>query len=438
MAEARGTGASARAAAAALVSGVVSGRSLSDLLAARLPRIPDDKRPLVQELCFGVLRWYPRLRILLDGLLERPLKDRDADLTALLHIGLYQLLYMDLPGHAAVVETVEAARHMGKPWASGLVNGVLRRFLREREARVARSYARPDGRYSSPGWLVERLRSAWPDDWESILDASTERPPMTLRVNPRKLAREDYLRRLDEAGLAAVAVPFTEAGVQLEFPVPVTRLPGFAEGLASVQDAGAQLAAPLLDSRPGDWVLDACAAPGGKTCHILERQPDLAGLVAVDLDARRLARVQENLDRLGLQAELAVADAADPGGAWGGRVYDRILLDAPCSATGVIRRHPDIRVLRRAEDVPALATRQAGMLAALWPLLRRGGMLLYATCSLMPNENESQVLRFIGVVADARERPIRADWGRARVVGRQTLPGEGGADGFYYACLEKV
>jgi 16S rRNA (cytosine967-C5)-methyltransferase len=438
LADSRRVGQGARATAAVVVRGVACGRSLSDMLSEQLGRLSPDQRPLAQELSFGALRWYTRLQVLLAGLLERPLKARNGDLQALLLIGLYQLQYTSIPAHAAVAETVEAVRCLGKAWACSLVNGVLRRFLRERPAWQARADACPEGLYSTPSWLMERLRQAWPGRWEAILAASNDRPPMTLRVNRLKVDQEDYVRQLRDAGLAARALSDSETGVQLESAVPVDRLPGFAEGLASVQDAGAQLAAGLLDARPGQWVLDACAAPGGKTCHILELQPDLAGLAAVDLDTGRLQQVRENLDRLGLSADLSVGDAAEPSGPWGARIYDRILLDAPCTATGVIRRHPDIRVLRRDEDVPALAARQSRMLAALWPLLRQGGILLYATCSLMPEENERQVQRFLSLATDARERPIRADWGHARAVGRQTLPGERGMDGFYYACIEKV
>ncbi len=431
-------GGRARAAAARVMRDLIAGRSLSDALPAHLADFPEAERPLVQELCFGVARWYPRLELILAGLLDRPLKARDADLRGLLLVGLYQLLYMRVPPHAAVAETVEASRHLGKPWAAGLINAVLRELLRERAAHSARAEACPEGRFAHPAWLVERLRRAWPERWEAILEACNQRPPMTLRVNRLRTSRDDYRAMLAREGIGARVLAACSAALELEGAVPVHRLPGFAAGLVSVQDAGAQLAAGLLDVRPGQRVLDACSAPGGKACHILESEPALGALIAVDIDEARLGRVRENLGRLGLAARLHVGDAAEPAGAWAQASFDRVLLDVPCSATGVMRRHPDIKLLRRDSDIARLARTQARMLAAVWPLLERGGMLLYATCSLMAEENEQQAGRFLSGMPDARERPIHAPWGQARSVGRQTLPGEEGMDGFYYACLEKV
>ncbi len=433
-----GPGARARAIAAGIVRDIGVGRSLSEALPAGLGLVLEADRPLVQELCFGVARWYPRLGAILDGLLARPLKARDADLRALLLVGLYQLIYTRIVPHAAVAETVDAARDLGKPWASGLINGVLRTFLREREAQVARADRGLDGRFAHPLWLVERIRQAWPGRWESVLSACNERPPMTLRVNQLRVSRDEYRCELERLGLKSRLPQASPVALELQEAVPVQRLPGFQDGVVSVQDAGAQLAAALLDLRPGQRVLDVCAAPGGKTGHILETEPALQEVVAVDIDGPRLARVRENLDRLGLSAVLYLGDAARPAGSWARPGYDRILLDAPCSATGVMRRHPDIKLLRRSADIAALAATQARMLAAVWSLLEPGGILLYATCSLIPEENEQQVDRFLRATADAREMPIQAPWGQVRTVGRQTLPGDDGMDGFYYACLQKV
>jgi 16S rRNA (cytosine967-C5)-methyltransferase len=417
---------------------VFQGRSLSDLLSTQLESVPPDLRPLIQELCFGALRWHPRLDALAAQLLERPLKSKDGDVHALILLGFYQLLSMRVAPHAAVTETVEAARQLGKPWAAGLVNGVLRRFQREQELLLERVEQEPVSRYACPAWLLEALREAWPDHWQAILEAANQRPPMSLRVNLLQGGRDQYLACLAAEDIAAHPLPEPASAVVLEQPRDVLSLPGFVDGRVSVQDGGAQLAAGLLDLRPGQGVLDACAAPGGKSCHILEMEPNIASLTAVDVDGQRLQRVEQNLQRLGLKAELATGDAANPAGAWAARRYDRILLDVPCSATGVIRRHPDIKLLRRLEDIPVLVELQARILDAIWPLLAQGGMLLYATCSLLPQENERQVGEFLGRQGDARERLIDAAWGHPRPVGRQTLPGEQSMDGFYYACLEKV
>jgi 16S rRNA (cytosine967-C5)-methyltransferase len=355
----------------------------------------------------------------------------------LLLVGLYQLAEMRVAAYAAVDETVAAARVLGKDWAAGLVNGVLRAFLRERAALELAAAADPAAAHAHPSWLVARLQAAWPDDWPALLHAGNGRPPMTLRVNRLRVSVAAYLGTLAAAGLAAVPAELVPSAVVLAQPVDVGRLPGFGAGAVSVQDAGAQLAAPLLDPQPGQAVLDACAAPGGKTGHLLEGCPD-ARVTAVDVDARRLARVRENLDRLGLAARLAEGDAEHPAGEWAAERYDRILLDVPCTATGVIRRHPDIKLLRRAPDVGELVARQARILDAVWPLLRPGGILLYVTCSLLPEENEGQIARFLGRRPDARAVPIEAVWGRPAGAGRQILTGEHGMDGFYYARLRRA
>jgi 16S rRNA (cytosine967-C5)-methyltransferase len=290
--------------------------------------------------------------------------------------------------------------------------------------------------HAEPAWLIGRIRDAWPEDWRDLLQALLQRPPMTLRVNAIQSDRQAYAADLAGVGLTGRPVAAADQALQLDEPVSVETLPGFAQGRVSVQDAGAQLAAQLLDVRSGQWVLDACAAPGGKTCHILERAPT-SQLQALDISETRLARVRDNLQRLHLRAELACADVATPSGEWAERRYQRILLDVPCSATGVLRRHPDIKLLRRPRDVTGLALRQAAILDAVWPLLEPGGKLLYVTCSILPSENEQQIDAFLERQNEARALDIDAPWGRSRGRGRQVLPGEDGMDGFFYALLEK-
>ncbi len=428
-----------RAAAARVVAEVaLEGRSLSDALPRWQERVPARDRPLLQELAYGTLRWHGRLQALLDRLLQRPFKRKDGDLEALLRVGLYQLLHTRIPDHAAVAATVAATAALGKGWARKLCNAVLRRFLREREALLAEADRDDAARLAHPPWLLEMLQAAYPDRWREIATAANERPPMTLRINRLRGDRDTYRKRLEAEGISARPGRFGPDALVLERPVDVARLPGFEAGEASVQDEAAQLAAILLDPAPGDRVLDACAAPGGKSAHLLERQPELAELVALDADEARLGRLEQNLARLGLDATVARGDAAAPEQWWDGRPFQRILLDAPCSATGVIRRHPDIKLLRRPDDIDALATLQGRILDALWPLLEAGGMLLYATCSILPRENHEQLQAFLARHDDAREEPIEAAWGHAVAVGRQILPGEDEMDGFYYARIRKL
>ncbi len=427
----------ARAAAALAVAGVFRGQSLNACLPALAARVAAEDRGLVQELAFGVLREHERLDFLLGRLLKRPLKARDADVRSLLLVGLYQLRSLRIPGHAAVNETVAATRVLGKGWARGLVNGVLRNAQR-RTAELERALesAPETVQAGLPGWLLERLRDDWPDDWQALAAAANARPPMVLRVNRRRGDREACLRRLEAAGIGCAAHAVAPAGIELERPVAVDALPGFAEGEVSVQDGAAQLCVELLDARPGQRVLDACAAPGGKTAAVLEATESLE-MLALDVDGERLARVDETLERLGLEAQTCTADAADTGTWWDGRPFDRILLDAPCTGTGVIRRHPDIKHLRQPGDVERLAARQAALLEALWPLLAPGGRLVYATCSVLRAENDHGIRGFLERQPGAVAVPVEADWGRCLPAGRQILTGEAGMDGFYYACLDK-
>jgi 16S rRNA (cytosine967-C5)-methyltransferase len=429
----------ARGQAARLLAQVVDdGRSLTDALDRQLPGIEVQQRPLVQELAYGSLRWYYQLSAVLGRLLKKPFRRRDTDLYCLLLAGLYQLAHTGVPAHVAVNETVQACRELGKEWAAGVVNAVLRNYQRQAEQLATVIESSLEARHAHPEWLIRRLQADWPQDWESILHAGNQRPPFSLRVNRLQLDRAAYLQRLEQHGIGARDYPYTTQGVLLESPMPVTALPGFAEGMVSVQDGAAQQAAELLDLRSGQHVLDACAAPGGKTAHILEREPGLAGLTAVDIDARRTTLIRDNLDRLGLVADVRAADVSVQESWWDGLPFDRILLDVPCSASGVIRRHPDIKLLRRQADISGLVKRQAQLLEAVWPLLTAGGMLLYSTCSVLAEENERQIGRFLTACPEAADVMPEVPWGRSVTHGRQVLPGENDMDGFYYACLRKA
>ncbi len=428
-----------RVAALRVMVGVLGkGRSLGTLLPEVLERVSSPRdRAYVQQLCYGTLRFLPRLDACIDHHLQRPLKGRNVDVRVALLLGLYQLIYLRTPDHAAVSETVSLARTVGKPWAERLINAVLRSFLRNREQTLERVDREPSVAAAHPRWLFDILQADWPQDWPAIVRANNQQPPMALRVNRRHGDRAAYRERLSAEGMSASELKWCPEGIILEHAVDVTELPGFDSGDVSVQDGAAQLAAALLDVRPGNRVLDACAAPGGKTAHLLELQPDLAELVAVDIDPHRLQRLEQNLKRLGLCARLQVGDAASPEQWWDGKLFDRILLDAPCSATGVIRRHPDIKVLRRTKDLANLVALQQHLLHFMWSLLKPGGKLLYATCSVLKRENAQQVADFLDKHPDARELPIDGSWGRANSAGRQILPGENQMDGFYYASLQK-
>lgn len=423
-----------RAISAAIITSLIQGQgSLTNHLDQY--RHLDDYS-FLQELCFGTCRQYFLLRGLFTALVNKPLKTKDLDLQSLILVGLYQLRELATAEHAAVNETVAAVNAMGKPWARGLVNGVLRNYQRQREALEAGLSA--DARHAHPPWLARRLRQQWPDQAEQILAHGNTRPPMTLRSNRARIARADLQARLSGAGFECFPGKYALTSLYLVSPVAVAGLPGFGDGDFSVQDEASQLVPSLLQLEAGQRVLDACAAPGGKTCHILESEQSLAEVVAVDESSKRLARVAENLQRLGLQATLLAADARDTAAWWDGQPFDRILLDAPCSATGVIRRHPDIKLLRQETDIERLAALQRQLLTALWPCLARGGRLLYTTCSLLRDENEASVGAFLEATADAKYERITADWGVECRYGRQLLTGDATAsDGFYFALLRK-
>jgi 16S rRNA (cytosine967-C5)-methyltransferase len=423
-----------RALAARGCAAVFAGSNLDDALEDESAHLSSADRALLRAIAFGVMRERSALEWLLNRLLDKPLRQEPL-LLALLLCGLQQLRAMRVPAHAAVAETVAAANVLEKPWAKGLVNAVLRRYQREQAALEAALPQAAHIRLSYPQWLVGAIKQDWPARWREVLAAGNQQGPLTLRVNRRLNSREDYLAALARAGIAAQAIDAASDAVGLLEATPVELVPGFGEGRVSVQDASAQLAVELLQAQAGMRLLDACAAPGGKTAHLLEHH-DLAQLLAIDRDGRRLQRVRENLQRLGLEATLIAADATAPEIWWNGMPFDRILLDAPCSGTGVIRRHPDIKWLRRETDIAAMAKQQLKLLKALWPLLVSDGELLYATCSILQAEGENVLREFLSAQTDASESVIDASWGEACSIGRRLPPG-GHFDGFYYARLRK-
>ena len=401
------------------------------------------ERAAVRAIALGTLRWYLRLAPALEGLLKEPAGVAPS-VRALLVVSAHQIEYSrNVPEHT-VHAAVDAARILRGERATGLVNAVLRRYLAEHGALLAQVDAELPGRTAHPAWLVEQLAASWGEASPAILDANNAHPPLTLRVDLSRTSRTDYLAELRRSDIDAQETQWLESAVTLDRPTSVERLPGFGQGLVSVQDAGAQLAAPLLAARSGVRVLDACAAPGGKTGHILEQMGAGADVTAVDIDPLRLERVRENLGRLGRTAHLAVGDARDPGTFWDGRPFEAILVDAPCSSTGVIRRHPDIKLLRRPGDLPSFADDQLAILAGASRMLAAGGRLVYCTCSVLPEENEGVIQHFLRgeprmAVAKMPRAVELAPGARDRAVGVQLLPGsEAGTDGFYYACLEKT
>ena len=392
-----------------------------------------DVSPMTKEICFGFCRHYFRLEAIADCLLDK--RPKAIEVWIALLIGLYQLHYMHIPDYAVVKETVALLEKIKKVWAKGLVNAVLRNFCRKQNEILA-SLANDEAFiYGQPQDLLKHLKADWPNDWQSIAEANDAHPPMTLRVNVRKNSVSEYLGALKKAGIEAEAHQVAPEGITLKIPCDVHSLPGFAEGCVSVQDGAAQLAVSLLSLKPGQRLLDACCAPGGKTCHILESEPNLGECVALDVDPVRLKRVKENLGRLHVQATLLQGDALFPDRWWDGQLFDRILLDAPCSAIGVIRRHSDIKLLRTDEEIIAVSKIQHLMLRSLWPLLAPGGLMIYATCSITSEENEKQIADFVATHTDCSVVQNKMPWGRATGHGQQILPGEQGMDGFFYSVL---
>jgi 16S rRNA (cytosine967-C5)-methyltransferase len=410
--------------------------SLRVVLAETAPRLADPRdRALLSATLFAATRWWIRLDAALAMLLEKPLPKSARDVRALLVLAFAQIAILEMPDYAVVASCVDATRALGQPRYAGLVNALLRRFGRERAALDANLDADIATRTSHPRWLADAIRRDWPDDADAIFAANNREAPLTLRVNRRRATRDALLQRFADADVGATAHASIAEAIVLDRSLDVTSLPGYAEGVFSVQDGAAQRVADLLDLSDGLRALDACAAPGGKAAHALERA-DL-DLVALDRDASRLLRVRENLARLGLTADVREGDATTPAAWWDGRPFDRIMLDAPCSATGIVRRQPDIKRHRRGADIAALAAVQRDMLAALWPLLAPGGRLVYATCSVLRAENEAVVAAFREKCAEARVVAVPDTYGVAAGDGRQHLPGAEGLDGFYYAAIEK-
>ncbi|GAB4183012.1 MAG: 16S rRNA (cytosine(967)-C(5))-methyltransferase RsmB [Wenzhouxiangellaceae bacterium] len=429
-----------RAVAARIIAAVVDdGHDLDSALEQQLAALSDPRdRALAQRLSYTTLRWLPALRWLLDQLLNKPLRGKKRPLERLLWVGLAQLWREQMPGHAVVHSTVAAADELGQSWAKGLVNACLRRFQREQQS-LLQGLDASDAHHALPDDWLAQLRQDWPEQWQSIVAASHQQAPMWLRVNRRQCSRADFLAALKEANIDASTGPGEDA-VRLHQALAVDRIPGFADGWFAVQDAAAQGCVELLDLQPGQRVLDACAAPGGKTCHILERQPQVS-LLALDRDPQRLARIEDNLRRLrldDLDCEVRCADAAAeatwPAGQAG---FDRILLDAPCSASGVVRRHPDIPWRRPITDLQILTGLQQQLLQRLWPQLKPGGMLVYATCSIFRCENQQQIQQFLDQEPTAEAVPP-PPWGLAAGAGCQVLPGMEERDGFYYAVLRRT
>ncbi|MBG0760849.1 16S rRNA (cytosine(967)-C(5))-methyltransferase [Vibrio cidicii] len=421
-----------RAAAANVLYLVVDkGHSLSNALPEAQQLIRPRDHALLQEICYGALRYLPRLESIASQLMEKPLKGKQRVFHHLILVGLYQLGHMRIPAHAAVADTVEGAQDLKGPRLRGLINAVLRNYQRNQEQLDAFSVSHNAGKYAHPSWLLKTLQQAYPQQWQEIVDANNQKAPMWLRVNQQHHDRDAYVALLNDANIDSTTHSEAKDAIKLTAPCDVRALPGFAEGWVSVQDAAAQLALRYLQPQDGELILDCCAAPGGKTAHVLE-QVSAREVVAIDCDETRLKRVTENLQRLDLQAQVICGDARYPQQWWQGEQFDRILLDAPCSATGVIRRHPDIKWLRREDDIAALAQLQSEIFDAMWTQLKPGGTLVYATCSIMPMENVEQVKAFLQRTQDAElvgsdpEQP-----------GRQILPGEEDMDGFYYAVLRK-
>jgi len=423
-------------AARGLAEVALRGASLREVMERSAPRLADPRdRALLMALLSEGARWWLRFDPAVDGLLEKSLRHKDPAVHALLVLGLVQLEILELQDYAAVAATVEAVRALKRPQLAGLVNAVLRRWQRERENLIAKLDAKPQTRHAHPAWLAAALQRDWPQQADAVMAADNREPPLMLRVNRQRGEREALIARLQAAGYAATAHPWLSDALVLPHSSDVTRLPGFDDGLFAVQDGAAQVAADLADLRDGLRVLDACAAPGGKACHLLERAD--IDLTALEFDPTRAERIRQNLMRLRLDAKLVIGDAGAPKGWWDGRRFDRILIDAPCSATGVLRRRPDVRLHRRESDIGAMHAQQRRILSALWPLLAPGGRLVYITCSVLRAENEATVGEWLAAQPDAQALPFTLPVGQAAAVGWQLLPGDGDLDGMYYAVLQK-
>ena len=412
--------------------------SLSTLLDKYNLKEEGDNKALLQAICYGICRHYEKLVFISNKFVTKPLRKKDQDVHCLILIGIYQLFFMRMPDYAIINESVATCNQLKKIWAKKLVNAVLRSAQREMNSLTTELNSKPEIKFSHPAWLISLLKKDWPEDYQSIMQNNNQQAPMTLRVNNKYNNIEQYKIRLEQAQITSSIGTLADTALILNEPVLVTELPDFSIGLVSVQDEASQLAVSLLNPKDNETILDACAAPGGKSCAILERTSGVS-LYAVDNDAHRLKRVEENLERTHNQATLIHNDIIEQANIWQqeNMYFDRILLDVPCSATGVIRRHPDIKLLRKPEDIYKLAPLQQDILNAVWPLLKKGGILLYSTCSVLKVENSDQLLKFFLSTKDVQEVSIKAPWGVACAYGRQLLPMSNSHDGFYYALLQK-
>jgi len=424
-------------AAKGLAEVAMRGASLREVMERNAPKLADSRdRALLMALLSEGARWWLRFDAAIDGLLEKPLRHKDPAVHALMVLGLVQLEILELQDYAAVAATVEAVRALGRPQLAGLVNAVLRRWQRERESLVAQLDAKPQTRHAHPAWLAAALAHDWPAEADAVMASDNREPPLMLRVNRQRSTPQALIEQFQAAGYAATAHPWLDDALILPHSTDVTRMPGFEDGAFAVQDGAAQVAADLADLHDGLRVLDACAAPGGKACHLLERAR--IDLTALEFDAKRAERIRQNLMRLRLDAKIVIGDAGAPAGWWKREPFDRILIDAPCSATGVLRRRPDVRLHRRESDIAAMHAQQRRILSALWPLLAPGGKLVYITCSVLRAENEVIVSELLAAQADARIVDFTLPTGQAAAMGWQILPGDGDLDGMYYAVIEKL
>lgn len=421
----------------ALLKSLTKRQALSRVLVEWEGRLNQRDHAFAQQMAFGLCRFYYHLQAIERRLVRTRIKPRNLDIRLIILLGLYQLIYLRIPSHAAVSESVKLAEKRRKNWAKGLINGVLREFERHQENILAAVTKEPEAHYAHPQWLIDNLRRHWPQHDESIMASNNSHPPQILRVNRRRISRDDYVNWVNSRGINAYATKHSPAGVIMDPPQPSYDIPGYDEGYISIQDGAPQQAAYLMRLQPGQRVLDACAAPGGKTAHMLETEPDLREMVAIDQEKPRVDKIHQYLSRLGLNATIFKANALRPDLWFDGEQFDRILLDVPCTATGVIQRHPDIKLIRLEEEPAQMAEEQLLFLKTLWPLLKPGGILLYATCSLMPEENSEVVSRFMEQNQTVKEFPITAEWGLDQPVGRQILPNDE-QDGFYYARLIKT
>ncbi len=425
----------ARICAVKVIKNVLLGRSLSPTLKKELNHCSDQEKPKLQQLAYGALRDYPRLSGITKQILDRPIRAKDTDLKALVTLGIYELEHMNTPAYATVASIVEGAKDLGKPWAKGLVNAVLRRFIREKD--VILSTLTPSEQASHPEWMFDKITTEYPDKHADIFATNNEAPPLTIRVNQERINREDYLSLLKERGIVSKPGFLTNTSIYLKQGIKVDDLPGFNEGLASVQDEAAQIAASVLPCKAGEKILDACSAPGGKATHLLETFPEIQ-MSLMDIDPKRMAKVTENLERLRLSANIIIGDACHGSEIFPEESFDQIIADVPCSALGVLRRNPDIKLLRKLKDIYSFSCLQKNLLRGLWPVLKPGGHLLYVTCSILQDENDAVVGNHFKVNSNCECLPIEAKWGFETQYGRQLIQTSGAQDGLYFSLLRKT